>query len=109
MELDRSQPRVFDQASRLIAAIVVLLLITIGYSLIYKRQDALPVGIGSNLVPAERMLRGEVVYRDFFMIQTPGILFYNLWLFKLFGTSLLTALRGVLVFKVLTVVAAFLL
>jgi hypothetical protein len=109
MEVGRSQHRVIDQAPRLIAGVVVLLLITAGYSLIYRRQDALPVGIGSNLVPAERMLRGEVVYRDFFMIQTPGILFYNLWLFKFFGTSLLTALQGILIFKVLTVVSAFLL
>lgn len=87
--------------------LALLLLVAAGYLLIYTRQDALPVGIGSNLVPAERMLKGEVVYRDFYMIQTPGILFYNLWLFKLFGVTLLTSLQGVLVFKVLTVFMAF--
>ena len=53
------------------------------------------------------MLKGEVVNRDFYMIQTPGILFYNQWLFKFFGVSLLTSLRGVLVFKVLTVLMAY--
>lgn len=94
--------------SSVLVPLALLLLVAGGYLAIYTRQDALPVGIGSNLVPAERMLKGEVVYRDFYMIQTPGILFYNLWLFKLFGVTLLTSLRGVLVFKVLTILMAFL-
>jgi hypothetical protein len=93
--------------SSVLIPLALLLVVAGGYLSIYTRQDALPVGIGSNLVPAERMLKGEVVYRDFYMIQTPGILFYNLWLFKLFGVTLLTSLRGVLVFKVLTVLMAF--
>ncbi|MFY9609531.1 MAG: glycosyltransferase family 39 protein [Blastocatellia bacterium] len=93
--------------SQVLVPLALLLLVAAGYCLIYTRQDALPVGIGSNLFPSERMLKGEVVYRDFYMIQTPGILFYNLWLFKLFGVSLLTSLRGVLVFKVLTVLMVF--
>lgn len=95
------------RVSSVLVPVALLLLVAAGYLSIYTRQDALPVGIGSNLVPAERMLNGEVVYRDFYMIQTPGILFYNLWLFKLFGVTLLTSLRGVLVFKVLTVLMAF--
>ncbi len=93
--------------SSVLVPLALLVVVAAGYLSIYTRQDALPVGIGSNLVPAERMLKGEVVYRDFYMIQTPGILFYNLWLFKLFGVTLLTSLRGVLVFKVLTVLMTF--
>ena len=94
-------------ASSVLAGLALLILVCAGYLAIYTRQDALPVGIGSNLFPAERMLKGEVVYRDFYMIQTPGILFYNQWLFKFFGVSLLTSLRGVLVFKVLTVLMTY--
>jgi hypothetical protein len=93
--------------SSVLVPLALLLLVGAGYLAIYTRQDALPVGIGSNLFPAERMLKGEVVYRDFYMIQTPGILFYNLWLFRLFGVTLLTSLQGVLVFKVLTVLMTY--
>src|SRR5206468_11226831 len=92
---------------RLVVPTLLFLGAAAGYWLVYRHQDALPIGIGSNLYPAERMLKGEVVYRDFFMIQTPGILFLNLWLFKLMGVSLLTALKGVLLFKALTVAMTF--
>lgn len=90
------------------APLIVFLLTAIVYGTIYFREESLATGIGANLVPAERVLKGEVPYRDFYKIQTPGILLLNAGLFKLFGTSLLTAFRGVLVFKVLAIVMVFL-
>src|SRR5262249_30949239 len=90
------------------ATVVAILLITAAlYGTIYFREESVPTGIGANLVPAERVLRGEVPYRDFYKIQTPGILILNAGLFRIFGTSLLTAQRGVLVFKVLTILIVF--
>jgi hypothetical protein len=86
---------------------IVLVVTALIYGSIYFREESLATGIGANLVPAERVLNGEVPYRDFYKIQTPGILLLNAGLFKLFGTSLLTAFRGVLVFKVLAVVMVF--
>lgn len=79
------------------------------YGSIYFREESVATAIGANLVPAERVLKGEVPYRDFYKIQTPGILLLNAWLFKLCGTTLITAFAGVLVFKILTVVMVFIL
>jgi len=93
---------------RLIAPLAVMLVAAAIYGPVYFREDSMPTGVGANLVPAERVLNGEVPYRDFYKIQTPGILLLNAALFKLFGTSLLTALQGVLVFKILTIVLVFL-
>jgi hypothetical protein len=93
--------------ARFAALLVVLVIITAAYGSIYFREESISTGIGANLVPAERVLKGEVPYRDFYKIQTPGILLLNAGLFKLFGASLLTAVTGVLVFKILTVVLVF--
>src|ERR1044071_1035479 len=97
-----------SRMKRAVAPLIVLVIASAIYGSIYFREESIATGIGANLVPAERVLKGEVPYRDFYKIQTPGILLLNASLFKLFGTSLLTALKGVLVFKILTVVLAFL-
>lgn len=91
----------------LAAPLVVLIVTSVVYGAIYFREDSIPTAIGANLVPAERVLKGEVPYRDFYKIQTPGILLLNAVLFKLWGTSLLTAMTGVLVFKILTITVIF--
>lgn len=91
----------------LITPLIVLLVAAIVYGSLYFRESSMPAGVGANLVPAERVLKGEVPYRDFYKIQTPGILLLNAGLFKVWGTSLLTALRGVLVFKLLTLAMVF--
>ncbi len=88
--------------------LIVLVIATAIYGSIYFREESIATAIGANLVPAERVLKGEVPYRDFYKIQTPGILLLNAGLFKLLGTTLITAFAGVLVFKILTVVMVFL-
>lgn len=77
------------------------------YACVFCRAESIPTAVGANLVPAERMLKGEVPYRDFYKIQTPGILLINAALFMMFGTSLLTAVTAVFVFKVLTIAIMF--
>jgi hypothetical protein len=110
-EIAHSQLRADQAASkgmkRAIAPLIVLVVAAAVYGSIYFREESISTGIGANLVPSERVLEGEVPYRDFYKIQTPGILLLNAWLFKLRGTTLLTAFAGVLVFKVLTVVMVF--
>jgi hypothetical protein len=93
---------------RLIAPLIVLLVTSIVYGAIYYREESIPTAIGANLVPAERVLKGEVPYRDFYKIQTPGILLLNAALFKFWGTSWITAATGVLIFKILTITMMFL-
>lgn len=98
---------ILNRIKRAIAPLIVLLIAAAIYGSIYSRELSIPTGIGANLVPSERVLKGEVPYRDFYKIQTPGILLLNAGLFKYWGTSLITSLRGVLVFKVLTVCMVF--
>src|SRR5215813_6254065 len=90
-----------------ILPLVVLFAASIVYASVVRRDDSIPTAVGANLVPAERVVKGEVPYRDFYKIQTPGILLINAGLFKLFGVGLLTAMVAVLVFKVLTVTMVF--
>ncbi len=92
---------------RAVAPLIVFVIAAAIYGSIYFREESIATGIGANLVPAERVLKGEVPYRDFYKIQTPGILLLNAGLFKLWGTTLITAFAGVLVFKILTVVMVF--
>ena len=92
---------------RAVAPLIVLVIAAAIYGSVYFREESIATGIGANLVPAERVLKGEVPYRDFYKIQTPGILLINAGLFKLWGTTLMTAFAGVLVFKILTVVMVF--
>jgi hypothetical protein len=65
--------------------------------------------IGYSVSPSERVLLGEVPYRDFLYNYTPGTLWLNALLMKLFGPTLITINLGLLVFKVLTLAVLFLL
>ncbi len=105
----RAELRVTERRaiSRFIAPLVVFAAVSIIYSAIYFREESIPTAVGANLVPAERVLKGEIPYRDFYKIQTPGILLLNAALFKFFSVSLFVAMTGVLVFKVLAVVIVF--
>src|ERR1043165_6020340 len=96
-----------SRMKRAAAPLILLVIAATVYGSIYFREESIATAIGANLVPAERVLKGEVPYRDFYKIQTPGILLLNAGLFKLWGTTLITAFAGVLVFKILTVVMVF--
>ena len=105
-------PVVEEKAHRLqqglILPVLVFLVAGFAYLSVFRRAESIPTAVGANLVPAERVLKGEVPYLDFYKIQAPGILLINAAVFSLFGTGLLTALATVLVFKVLTIVVVFL-
>src|SRR5437870_5430407 len=71
------------------------------YGLFYRRGLGLAV-IGYSIAPTERVLQGEVPYRDFLFNYTPGILWLNALLMKAFGVTLLTVRAGLPVTKMLT-------
>src|SRR5262252_5386423 len=71
----------------------------IAYGL-FLRHGVAPAVVGYNLVPSERVLTGEVPYRDFIYNYTPGVLWLNAALFKFLGTTLMTARVGVYFSKV---------
>jgi hypothetical protein len=76
------------------------------YGLFYNRSAWLSV-IGYSVSPAERVLQGEVPYRDFLYNYTPGILWLNAFLMHLFGVNLLTIHVGLFVFKVATLIVLY--
>src|SRR5256885_9378206 len=78
------------------------------YALLFNRANVLSHSIGYNLYASERVLDGDVPFRDFHTLYPPAIFYLNAALFKWMGVSLHTALLGVLVFKALTVVVIYL-
>jgi dolichyl-phosphate-mannose-protein mannosyltransferase len=76
------------------------------YGLFFGRGIWLSV-IGYSVSPAERVLAGEVPYRDFLYNYTPGTLWVNALLMKLFGATMMTVNGGLLVFKLAALLAVF--
>ena len=76
------------------------------YALFWRRGIWLSV-VGYSISPAERLLDGEAPYRDFLYNYTPGILWINALLMKLFGESLVTVSGGLFVFKLSSLIALF--
>ena len=76
------------------------------YLLFYNRGLGLSV-IGYSIAPAERVMQGEVPYRDFLFNYTPGILWLNALLMKIFGVTLMTTRIGLLAFKLGALILLF--
>ena len=89
-------------------ALALLAAAALLFSLLFNRESVLSYAIGYNLYGAERVLEGEVPYRDFHTLYPPATVYLNAWIFKWLGISLYNALLGVLIFKVLTTVMLFL-
>lgn len=78
------------------------------FGFLFNRATVLSYSIGYNLYGAERVLAGEVPYRDFHTLYPPATLYLNAALFKLMGCTLYSAMFGVFVFKVMTILMIFL-
>jgi hypothetical protein len=76
------------------------------YSALVNRGMGLPI-LGYNISPAERVMHGELPYRDFIYNYTPGVLWLNAALMKLFGACVMTVNFGLLVFKLAALLALF--
>ncbi|HKG21642.1 MAG TPA: glycosyltransferase family 39 protein [Blastocatellia bacterium] len=76
------------------------------YGLFCNRGIWLSV-IGYSVSPAERVMQGEVPYKDFLYNYTPGILWINAGLMWIFGPTLLTVSAGLAAFKLGTLVALY--
>lgn len=69
----------------------LIFVISLLYLFLFRRYSVIDPDEGIVLQGAERILRGEVPYRDFFMFYTPGSIYIVAVLFKLFGDSLAVA------------------
>ena len=76
------------------------------YGLFYNRGVWLSV-VGYSISPAERVMQGEMPYRDFLYNYTPGILWLNAILMKFFSVSLLTVHLGLFAFKITTLLVLY--
>jgi len=105
-----SQPKpqraeLLKDAAALMAVLAVTALL---YGALFNRESVLSYSIGYNLYSAERLLAGEVPYRDFHTLYPPATLYLNATLFRWLGVSLYNALLGVFIFKTLTVLFIYL-
>jgi len=74
-------------------------------------RDAVGPGNDEGIVlqGAARILRGQLPYRDFFSFYTPGSYFWNAWLMKIFGDSILVPRTVLLLYGALFSVLTFVL
>ena len=86
--------------------LVTLVAGLICYGLFYNRGLGLSV-IGYSIAPAERVMQGEVPYRDFLFNYTPGILWVNALLMKALGATLMATRIGLLGFKLITLITLY--
>jgi 4-amino-4-deoxy-L-arabinose transferase-like glycosyltransferase len=84
-----------DRSDRNLA--IWLFLVTLAYLWIFRRYTSVEPDEGIVLEGAQRILRGEVLYRDFFSFFTPGSYYLLALLFRIFGNSFLVG-RLALVF-----------
>lgn len=61
------------------------------YLVLFRRYTAIEPDEGIILQGAQRVLHGQVLYRDFFSYFTPGSYYQLALLFKIFGSSMLVA------------------
>src|SRR5919109_2828428 len=64
-----------------------IFLSSLGYLLLFRRYTSIEPDEGIVLQGAQRLLRGQVLYRDFFSYFTPGSYYWLAFLFKIFGSS----------------------
>lgn len=62
---------------------------------------------GHILHAAQRMINGEIIYRDFHFLYTPGSVFLTAFAFRIFGESILTGRILMLVLAILSTILIF--
>src|SRR6266567_9098872 len=70
---------------------VLVFVMSLAYLSIFRHYTSLEPDEGIILQGAERILRGEVPYRDFFSFYTPGSFYFVAFLFRFLGDSLVVA------------------
>src|SRR6266700_2472172 len=71
--------------------VTLLFAFSLAYLCIFRHYSSLEPDEGIVLRGAERILAGEVPYRDFFSFYTPGSFYLVAFLFRVFGDSFAVA------------------
>lgn len=80
-----------------LAGAVVVVAAALRYWLFYFNRGTNLLDEGSTAAQALRIIHGDVIYRDFFTVVTPGSYYTVAWLFQVFGTNLMVMRWAVLV------------
>jgi len=72
-----------------IAGALVVVAAALRYWLLYFNRGTNLLDEGSQAAQALRIIHGDVIYRDFFTVVTPGSYYTVAWLFRIFGTHLM--------------------
>lgn len=75
----------------------LIFILALLYVLLFRNYSIIDPDEGIVLRGADRILHGEVPYRDFFMFYTPGSVYLVAALFKIFGNSLAVARTSIAV------------
>ncbi|MCU1269417.1 MAG: hypothetical protein JWN74_711 [Acidobacteriaceae bacterium] len=80
-----------DKAYMLWGVPLLVFVIALLYLFLFRRYSAMDPDEGIVLQGAERILHGEVPYRDFFSFYTPGSFYLLAGIFRVFGDSFIVA------------------
>src|ERR1051326_4140789 len=75
----------------------LMFVVCLAYLWVFRRYSTLEPDEGIVLQGAERILGGQLPYRDFFSFYTPGSFYLVAWLFRIFGDSFTIARMSVAV------------
>jgi 4-amino-4-deoxy-L-arabinose transferase-like glycosyltransferase len=106
----KKEASVFQPEKALVEMMVVFLIFlgSLAYLCLFRSTVTMDPDEGIILQGAERILHGEVLYRDFFSYFTPGSYYLYALLFKIFGSSMLVARTTLAVYGGLFSVFTFL-
>src|SRR6266480_1029637 len=88
---------------------IALFLLSFAYLWIFRRYTSMEPDEGIVLQGAQRILRGEVLYRDFFSFFTPGSYYLQALIARVFGNSFLVARSTLVLFGAILSVLSYLL
>lgn len=91
--------RVPTHAWKELAVALIVFTVSCLYLLLFRRYTSIEPDEGIILQGAQRILEGQVLYRDFFSFLTPGSYYFVAYLFKVFGSSILTARTAMAVYS----------
>ena len=87
------------EGSRTERAVALTVFVTAcAYLSVFRRYTAMEPDEGIVLQGAQRILGGEVLYRDFFSFFTPGSYYFLALIFKIFGSSIIVARTALVIF-----------
>jgi 4-amino-4-deoxy-L-arabinose transferase-like glycosyltransferase len=69
----------------------LIFVVGFAYLFLFRRYTSMEPDEGIILQGAQRILAGEVLYRDFFSFFTPGSYYFLALIFKIFGSSIIVA------------------